>query len=61
MNKIYQLYARDGYCFANRDEDQIFYNCVWITDDYKNYFHEITIERAKEIKDKYIEKYYGKK
>ena len=48
-NKLKQVFADEGYCFANKYEDEIYYVCIWGTDDELKKFHQIPIERAKEI------------
>lgn len=49
---------REGYCWANRDESNIFYHCITVFDDEdRKRYHEITLERAAEIVKEYKEKY----
>lgn len=52
-----QVFAEPGYCFANRDESQIYYICIWGTEEDLKRFHQITLERAKEIVAEYKRKY----
>lgn len=44
-----QIFAEPGYCFTNRDESQIYYICIWTTEKDMKQYHQITLERAKEI------------
>lgn len=55
-----QIFSDEGYCFANKDEDMIFYNSVWADDESIKTYHQITLERAKEIVDEYKKKYSRK-
>jgi hypothetical protein len=49
---------REGYAWANRDESNIFYTCIIVTDEEdKKRYHEITLERAGEIVREYQKKY----
>ena len=54
-----QIYADPGYCFANRSEDTIWYDVIWVTEEEQksNTYHQITLERAKEIKDAYKKRF----
>lgn len=52
-----QVFAEPGYCFANRDESQIYYICIWATEEDMKHYHQITLERAKEIVAEYKKKY----
>lgn len=55
--KVFPLYASEGMCWANRDETEIYYVCIWTTKEDAKHFHEITLDRAKEIVDAYRKKY----
>ena len=52
-----QVFAEPGYCFANRDESQIYHICIWTTEEDMKLYHQITPERTKEIVAEYKRKY----
>ena len=52
------LHADPGFCWANRDETEIYYYTVNVTKDMGPfYYHQITLERAAEIVAEYQRKY----
>jgi len=55
--KLKQVFADEGYCFTNRNEDEIYYICVWGTEEELKKLHQIPLERAKEIVDEYKRKF----
>lgn len=52
------IFADEGYCWATADESQIYKNYIYVEDenDLKKY-HQITLQRAKEIEEAYYKKY----